>query len=189
MPPLRPVAAVALVAVLSAQAEPLVHRQSSFYYIEGNSAVLLTEQIGKMGPEGEDGKRHPTRTKWHVQWKFRHSLHGSECKVEEVVVTVGLMTMRPRWRGETSGPSALRERWNRLIEAVDRNQAYHTEQATRAGREIETALMNTRPAANCDALAEAANKAASAVLEKYRQASDEHDRATGYGRTDGASLI
>ena len=101
MPLLRPAAIVALtVALTAAQAEPLVHRQASFYYIEGNSAVLLAEQIGKAGPEGADRKRHPTLTKWHVQWKFRPSLQGSVCKMEEVVVIVGLITMRPRWRGE-----------------------------------------------------------------------------------------
>jgi len=190
MPLLRPAAIVALtVALAAAHAEPLVHRQASFYYVEGNSAVLLAEQIGKAGPEGADRKRHPTLTKWHVQWRFRPNLQGSVCKMGEVVVIVGLITMRPRWRGEANGPSVLRERWNRLIEAVDRNQAYHTEQATLAGSEIEAQLRNTPPAADCDALTEAANKTASAILEKYQQASDEHDRTTDYGRTYGASLI
>jgi predicted secreted Zn-dependent protease len=186
---IRTAAIIVLAVALNARAEPLVHRQVNLYYIEGNSAVLLTEQIRKMGPEGEDGERRAARTKWHVHWKFRHNLQDKICRMEEIVVTVGLTTMRPRWRGEKNGPSALRERWSRLVAAVDRNESHHADLATRAGREIEAALMNTQPAADCDALAEAANKAASALLAKHRKASDEHDRVTDYGRTYGASLI
>lgn len=182
-------AIIVLVVASTARAEPLVHRQVNFYYIEGNSAVLLTEQIGKMGPEGEDGARRAARTKWHVHWKFRHGLQDKACRIEEVVVTVGLTTMRPRWRGERNAPSALRARWSRLVAAVDRNESHHTDLATRAGREIEAALTNIQPAADCDALTETANKAASAILAKHRKASDEHDRVTDYGRTYGASLI
>ncbi|MGH8629875.1 MAG: DUF922 domain-containing protein, partial [Burkholderiales bacterium] len=131
-----------------------------------------------------DGKRHPSRTKWDIQWKFRHNVHGEACRMEEVAVAIGITTTRPRWRGEADGPAALRGRWKELMRAVDRNQVYHRGQAVRAGREIESALANSRPAASCDALTQAANEAAKTILEKYRLASEEHDRRTDYGRKD-----
>jgi predicted secreted Zn-dependent protease len=169
--------------------EPLMRQQTSYYYIEGRSAVVLSEQMNQKGPVGTDGERHPARTKWEVQWKFRHNMHEGVCKMEDVAVAVGLNTIRPRWREEKNGPAELRNRWKKLMQAVERNQAFHKEQAQRAGHEIELALRKLEPAKNCEALTAQANETASKLLDKYKAASDEHDRKTSYGRKDGASLI
>lgn len=169
--------------------EPLTRQQTSYYYIEGRSALLLTEQMNRKGPLGADGEHHPARTKWEVQWKFRHNIHAGVCKMEEVAVAVGVNTIRPRWREEKNGPAELRNRWQRLLQAVERNQAFHRQQAGRAGQEIEQALKKMQPAKTCEELTAQANETASKLLEKYRAASDEHDRKTAYGRKDGASLI
>lgn len=169
--------------------DPLTRQQTSYYYIEGRSALLLTEQMNQKGPVGADGERHPARTRWEVQWKFRHNMHEGACKMEEVAVAVGLNTIRPRWREEKTGPAELRRRWQQLLQAVERNQAFHKQQAVRAGQEIEQALKKMQPEKNCEELTARANEAASKLLEKYRTASDEHDRRTAYGRKDGASLI
>jgi predicted secreted Zn-dependent protease len=185
----RLAALLVLEVAIAVHAEPLLSQQTSYYYIDGGSALLLTEQINQKGPEGVDGKRHPARTKWGVQWKFRHNIDGDVCKMEKVVVAVGVTTTRPRWSGETDGPAALRDRWKKLTQAVDRNQAYHKEQAASAAREIEAVLIGAKPTATCEELTEAANKAASDIVKKYNAASEEHDRRTDYGRRDGASLI
>jgi predicted secreted Zn-dependent protease len=169
--------------------EPLTRQQTSYYYIEGRSALLLTEQMNQKGPVGTDGERHPARTKWEVQWKFRHNMHEGVCKMEDVAVAVGVNTIQPRWREEKTGPAELRRRWQNLMQAVERNRAFHKQQAVHAGQEIELALRELPPAKNCEELTTQANETASKLLEKYKTASDEHDRKTAYGRKDGASLI
>ena len=178
-----------LLQSLTAQGEPPLRQQTSYYYIDGNSAVVLSEQINQKGPLGEDGKRHPSRTRWEVQWKFRHNLHDGVCKMEEVAVAVGVSTVRPRWRGEIRAARQLRERWRRFVDAVERYHDLHKEQALRAGREIEAALLGVAPAKTCEALAEQANRVAKALLDKHLKITEAYDRKTGYGRKKGATLI
>jgi predicted secreted Zn-dependent protease len=177
------VGSVTLAVVLPAHAEPSVQHQVSYYYIDGGSALVLSEQMNQKGPQGSDGKHHPARTRWEVQWKFRHNVHEGSCRMEQVAVALGITTTRPRWRGEKKAPAALRERWDSLMQAIDRNQAFQKQQAVEAASAIEKALLSAKPTKTCEALTESANKAASAILEKHKTASEEYDRK------DRAALI
>lgn len=172
-----------------AHAEPSARIGASFYYIEGASALVLTAQMDNKGPTGPDGRRHPALTKWDVQWRFRHNMLGGVCKMEKVSVMVGVTSIRPRWRDEKEGAAQLRERWGELVKAVDRNVAFHKEQALEAGRKIEAALNNLEPTGDCEALTVAANKAALAILEEHKAVSRSYNQRTDYGRKDGLSLI
>lgn len=170
-------------------AEPLVRMSTSYYYIEGGSALILTEQIKRKGPVGIDGNRHVSRTKWNVQWKFRHNVRDDKCQIDEATVAVGINATRPRWRGEKTGPASLKRRWELMIEAVERGEEHHKRQATLAGNEILTALETLPPARNCQVLIETANRMANKILGKYQAASEAYDIRTEHGRKDGASLI
>ncbi|MEX0959883.1 MAG: DUF922 domain-containing protein [Burkholderiales bacterium] len=178
-------------AVLAAPsaAEPLVRMSTSYYYIEGGSALILTEQIRKKGPVGIDGKRHASRTRWNVQWKFRHNVRDDKCQMDDATVAVGINATRPRWRGEKTGPASLKRRWKQMIEAIERGEEHHKQQATLAGNQILAALEAMPPARNCQVLIETANRTANGILEKYQAASEAYDRRTEHGRKDGASLI
>lgn len=172
-----------------ASAEPSARIGASYYYIEGASALVLTAQMDNMGPTSPDGRHHPALTKWDVQWRFRHNMLGGACKMEKVSVMVGVTSIRPRWRDEKQGAATLRERWAELVKAVDRNEAFHKQQALAAGREIEEALNSLEPTGNCEALTVAANEAALSILEKHKKASQEYNDRTDYGRKNGVSLI
>ncbi|HWQ37371.1 MAG TPA: DUF922 domain-containing protein [Burkholderiales bacterium] len=178
-----------LLQPLTAQSEPLLREQAGYYYIDGSSAVVLSEQINQKGPLGQDGKRHPSRTRWEVQWKFRHKMQDGVCRLEEVAVAVTVSSVRPRWRGEIRAARQLRERWRRFVDAVERYHDFHKEQALRAGREIETVLRGAAPAKTCEALTEEANRIGEALLNKYLKVTEAYDRKTEYGRKQGATLI
>ena len=83
----------------------------------------------------------------------------------------------------------MQERWRKLVEAIDRNEAFHKDQALQAGQKIETALNNLEPTSNCDELTVSANETASAILSEHKEASRERNERTDYGRKDGVSLI
>ena len=172
-----------------AYAEPTTRIGASYYYVDGASALVLTAQMDNKGPTGADGRHHPALTKWDVQWRFRHNMAGSVCKMEKVSVMVGVTSVRPRWRGEKEGAAALRERWNLLLKAIDRNEAYHKQQALDAGRKIDDALNSLEPTKTCEALTDAANEAAKAILERHKKASRDYDESNDYGRKNGVSLI
>jgi len=173
----------------AARAEPLSQFGASYYYIDGGSALVLTAQMDKKGPVGIDGRNHPARTKWEVQWRFRHNMHDGVCKMEKVSVMVGVTSVKPRWRGETQGPASLRERWKTLIEAVDRDAAFHKQEALDAGSEIESALNALAPKETCEALTDEANRVAKEIQGAHQSVSREYDLRTDYGRKSGVSLI
>ncbi len=178
-----------LACIGAAQAEPTTRTGASYYYIEGGSALVLSAQMDNKGPLGVDGRKHPARTKWQVQWRFRHNMHGDVCKMEKVSVMIGMTTIRPRWRNEAQGPASLRKRWKQLLEAVDRNVSYHKQRALEAGNKIENVLKALAPKKSCAELTEAANAVASEILATQQNESREFDLRTDYGRKNGVSLI
>ena len=178
-----------LACTATAEAEPKSQFGGSYYYIDGASALVLLAQMDKKGPIGLDGRNHPARTKWDVQWRFRHNMHDGVCKMEKISVTVGVTSIKPRWREKAQGPSSLRERWKKLIEAVDRNEAFHKQEALDAGSEIESVLNGLSPKKTCEALTEEANRLATEVLGTHQSVSRDYDLKTNYGRKNGVSLI
>lgn len=173
----------------AARAEPLSQIGASYYYIDGGSALVLMAQMDKKGPVGIDGRHHPARTKWEVQWRFRHNMHDGVCKMEKVSVIVGVTSSKPRWRGEAQAPASLRDRWKKLIEAVNRDEAFHKQEALDAGAEIENELNLLAPKDTCKALTDEANRIATEIQGVHQSVSREFDLRTDYGRKNGVSLI
>ena len=178
-----------LAGAVTAEAEPLSRIGASYYYIDGGSALVLMAQMDKNGPIGVDGRNHPARTKWEVQWQFRHNMHDGVCKMEKVSVMVGVTSIRPRWRGEAQGSASLRERWIKLVEAVERDEAFHKQEALDAGREIEKVLNGLTAKKSCQGLTDEANRVATEVLGAHQSVSRDYDLRTDYGRKNGVSLI
>lgn len=168
--------------VVPAAGEPLVRLHTSYYYIDGPSATVLAAQLDQNGPPEGDGKRYAGKTRWDVQWKFRHQQQGTVCSMKEVAVAVGVAQTLPRWRGEEKGAAASRARWTKFLEALQRHEDGHKEHALTAGKEIEAAVL--KPASNCEDLGAAAD----AIVAKYQALDQEYDRKTDHGRNQGAAL-
>jgi predicted secreted Zn-dependent protease len=175
--------------VTPADAEPLVRLATSYYYIDGASATVLAAQLDQIGPIGLDGKHHAGRTRWDIQWKFRHRQQGTTCSIEEVVVAVGIAQTLPAWRGEDKGPAGLKEVWTRFMNALKRHEDAHKEHALKAGKEIEAVVLAAKPASNCEDLDATSNSAAQAVVAKYKVLDEEYDRKTDHGRNQGVTLL
>jgi len=170
-------------------AEPLVRVHASYFYVDGPSATVLAAQIEQNGPRGADGKRYAGKTKWDVQWKFKHEQDGVTCEMKEVAVAVGVAQTLPKWRREKKGVAALKTRWQQFTDALKRHEDGHKDHGVAAGKEIEAALLAAKPASNCGDLAARANSAADAIVKKYQKLDQEYDRKTGHGRTQGAALL
>jgi predicted secreted Zn-dependent protease len=174
---------------LPAFGEPVTRLHTSYYYIDGSSATRLAGQIEQKGPPGADGKRYPAQTKWNIQWKLRHVQEGVSCNVKEAAVLVGVAQIMPRWRGEAQGSAALKARWQKFVEAVKRHEDVHKDNAIKAGKEIESALLAVKPHSNCEDLTASANAMAEEIVGKYRKLDEDYDRSTNFGRSQGATLI
>jgi len=172
-----------------AGAEPLARIHTSYYYIDGPSATVLAAQLDQKGPLGSDGRHHPGRTRWDIQWKLSPGQQGASCAMKEVVVAVGIAQTLPRWRGESKGAAALKARWREFSNALHRHLERHKQNAMKAAREIEAAVGSVKPASNCEDLEAAANAAAQAIVAKYQQLDEQYDRQTEHGRNEGATLL
>jgi len=115
-------ASVWSIAAPPVSAEPLVRVHTSYYYVDGPSATVLAAQIEQNGPPGADGKRYAGKTKWDVQWKFKHEQSGVTCEMKEVAVAVGVAQTLPRWRSEKKGVAALKTRWQQFSDALKRHE-------------------------------------------------------------------
>lgn len=182
-------AALISVPVVAVAGEPLVRLHTSYYYIDGPSATVLAAQLDQNGPPGGDGKRHAGRTRWDVQWKFRHQQQGTVCAMKDVAVAVGVAQTLPRWRGEEKGAAALKARWTKFLEALRRYEDGHKEHGLKAAREIEATVLAVKPASNCEDLGVVADAAAQAIVAKYQALDEEYDRMTDYGRNRGVTLL
>jgi predicted secreted Zn-dependent protease len=176
-------------SAVSTAGEPLVRMHTSYYYIDGPSATVLAAQLDQNGPSLADGKRYAGKTRWDVQWKFRHQQQGTVCSMKEVAVAVGIAQILPKWRGESKGAAALKARWTSFVEALRRHEDGHKEHGLKAAREIEAVILAVKPASNCEDLGAAANVAAEAIVEKYQALDEEYDRKTDHGRNQGATLL
>jgi len=168
--------------------EPLVRVHSSYYYVEGASATVLSTQIEARGPAMEDGTRRPGKTSWDVQWKLNHLREGDTCGIQHVAVAVVVAQTLPKWGNEDAGAAALKARWKKFSDAVRQHEDKHLEFARQAGVEVEAALLAMKPASNCEDLDRAANAAAEQLIEKYRKDDAAYERATDHGRKQGATL-
>ena len=169
--------------------EPLVRLHTSYYYIDGASATVLAAQLDQSGPAGADGIHYAGRTRWDVQWKFRHEQKGTACSMTNVAVLVNVARTMPKWRGEDKGAPGLKARWTKFIEALQRHEDGHKEHGLKAGKEIEAAVLTVKPVSNCEDLELAANTVAQAIVKKYQMLDEAYDRKTDHGRNQGATLL
>lgn len=171
-------------------AEPVTRVHTSYYYIDGSSATVLTAQINQAGPKDVDGNHHAGKTRWDVQWKFNHHQEGESCGIKDVTVAVGIAQIMPKWRGQDKpGGATLKARWQKFLAAQKRHEEGHKEHGIKAGGEIEKALLAIKPASNCEDLDKVANAAGEQVTEKYRKQDADYDRRTDHGRKQGATLL
>ena len=139
-------------AGVPAAGEPLVRLHTSYYYIDGPSATVLAAQLDQNGPVGTDGSHYAGRTRWDVQWKFRHEQQGTSCSMKDVAVMIGVAQTMPRWRGEDKGAAGLKTLWTKFLDSLQRHEDGHKEHGLKAGKEIEAAVLAVKPASNCEDL-------------------------------------
>ena len=169
--------------------EPLARVHTSYYYIDGPSATVLAAQLDQNGPVESDGKHYAGRTRWDIQWKFRHEQQGTSCYMKDAAVAVGIAQTLPKWRGEDKGAAGLKVLWSKFLGALQRHEDGHKEHGLKAARQIEAAVLAIKPAGNCEDLEAAANASAQAVVVKYQALDEEYDRNTDHGRNQGATLL
>ena len=166
-----------------------VHIGASSYSISGQSALILTAEMESKGPVGDDGKRHPAKTKWDLQWRFKQKESNAECIVESIGISLGITHTKPIWRDRSQASQALIDRWALFESALVKIQKYHADLALQAASEIEKRVLKVTPQKSCKELEVMIGAIVHNVKEKYRQRKADYEASTSYGRRSGLRLM
>jgi predicted secreted Zn-dependent protease len=173
----------------SSLAELKVNSNVSSYWIDGQSALILSAQMRSLGPLGVDGEKHPAITKWKIQWRLKHAESPDSCSIDKSLVILGLTHTRPRWKGENSGSELLKKRWAKFENALEKIESFHYENAVSAAKKIEAALAQVGTFSTCSQLVESTNQRANEILKKYKDIQLDYDINKKYGELDGLTLL
>ena len=168
---------------------PQTHIGASSYSISGQSSLILSAEMDAKGPLGDDGRRHPAKTKWDLQWRFKQTEINAQCGVDSVQVSLGITHIKPVWRDRTEASQALIDRWEVFEAALNTIQKHHVDLAMRAAYEIEETVLNVTPQKTCEELETMVGAIVRNIKEKYRALKTEYESSTNYGRRAGLSLM
>ena len=166
-----------------------VHVGASSYSITGQSALILTAEMDSKGPVGQDGQRHPAKTKWDLQWRFKQKESNAECTVESIGISLGITHTKPVWRDQKPASLALIDRWASFENALIKIQEYHADLALQAASEIEERVLKVTPQKSCEELEVMIEAIVYNIKEKYRKLKADYEIRTNYGRRSGLNLM
>jgi predicted secreted Zn-dependent protease len=105
-----------------------------------------------------------------------------------VSVDLAVTFTLPRWDATADAPAALIERWGGYLAALTHHEEGHRDIAVDAANDVLGAIEALPVHATCRGFERAADAAAHAVVERYRDLQIAYDDATGHGATQGAVL-
>ncbi|WP_028862789.1 DUF922 domain-containing Zn-dependent protease [Psychromonas aquimarina] len=177
-------------AALNTAAEPIVNTNFTYYSVDikqAESAGEMSKILSKASPVSKDGKKVHGHTKWFVKWNFRWKKEGGVCWVTKVTSHVDLTYTMPKALtlpvNETLWLSYLS-----YYDALFRHEKGHADYAVNAAKSIESSLYAMTYEGNCKLFTNDLNAQAYMVLNTYKELSEQYDRITENGRTQGVFL-
>ena len=176
-------------SVNSVFSAPLVHIGASSYSILGQSSLILSAEMDSKGHFGEDARRHPAKTKWDLQWRFKQKEVNAQCVVDSVQVSLGITHTKPVWRDKSEASKTLIDRWEAFEGALKVIQKHQVDLAMMAASEVEEAVLGMTPQKTCEELETMVSAIVRNLKEKYRALKADYESSTNYGRRVGLSLM
>ncbi len=164
-----------------------VSAQTVYYSITGSTANELRSQLNQRGViHPPNGERYDAYTNWYVRWNYRYQTQASRCRISSANVHTDVKITLPRWTASSSISPALKNKWNRYIQALQVHENGHKQNGIDAGKEVLRTLLSMSAYPTCAQLEVAANAAANQVIKNYSQRDIEYDRLTQHGVSQGA---
>ena len=162
-------------------AETVRFRHYGVVAIDRPLALALHED----SPLREGGRVFHGYARWHVDWRWRTRAEGADCRLEAIAVSLRATVTLPRLDG---GTPAVRQQFDRYLEALRGHEEGHLGIARRAAAEIERALQALPAGPGCSALERQANAHAQSILARHTAEERRYDRDTDHGRRQGVQL-
>lgn len=178
-------------------ARPLVQTVYDYYSIKGNTRQALRWQMRLLGPKGRWNQSFYAYTRWQVDWQYQLQAEknvSGRCTLQTLTVSVMIRIRLPQWQEESAGKAlttaagdnpALRADWQTFYTALLQHEQQHRQHGIEAAQDLERALWQLPPAADCQRFVELIDERARTVIAGYRQRDKEFDRQTQHGALAG----
>lgn len=175
----------ACLSVPAAHAEVQTYTRYQNYAIQGNS---VEELRAAMDRNARAVGGHYATTKWNIQWSERWGARNGACGLLSYTVTLTVVFRMPEWRGAENADPALRDKWYKFRDALQRHEDGHKQMGVQAANQIEGILDNFGTVPDCSQMSAAVNRAGQTVLEQYQKKEIQYDAETQHGISQGAQF-
>lgn len=147
------------------------------YPVDGRTRRAVREQMNALRPES-NGRRHDARTMWRYATRWRNGPDGN-CLPATAEVTVSITVTLPDLQDPDRLRREDREAWQRNIVGLEFHEGNHARIANLGAEQMQQAM---RGAPSCEAMQAAVER----ISAEVAAASQEYDRITQHGATEGA---
>lgn len=138
---------------LSASAEVVVEKSTTYFQIGGRTAAELDAEMARKGPLTQaTGGRHPGATQIRFGGDLTYTRRGNRCAIDDVRVTVQTKLILPRWKNRKTASKEMALLWDALAADIKRHEERHAEIARQHAKMLEQQLMKLRPERDCEVL-------------------------------------
>ena len=174
--------------LLSAATTGLTIAESTQYYeVAGSSADELRAAIALRAPRDHTGQRGVGMTSWEVRWGYQLKQTASGCTRTSLKMEVNLVIALPRWKNRYDN-TALADRWNTYLAALEGHERGHLEIALREAHEIYAQLSRLNSAKTCALLEESIDSTGKTMVDDLNRVQSDYDRRTKHGATQGVQF-
>lgn len=163
---------------------PTIVESTEYYEVGGSSADELRAAIARRGPRDHTGKRGVGMTSWEARWSYQLKETASGCVRTAFEMKVTLVIALPKWKNRYDA-TALADRWNIYLAALEAHERGHLEIALREAQEIYAQLSRITSAGTCAQLEESIDSTGKALIDDLNRVQVDYDRRTNHGATQG----
>lgn len=172
-------------APLTAPAGVMAPDRIETYPVEGADRLSLGRAL-RAGLTDARGRRFAGYHTWSLSWRYETRPVGSLCGMVRATVTLSSTVTLPVWTAPPDADSNLVAEWARYRQALAVHERGHRELAYAGAGRVQRAVegLHVQP---CQSIAEAARAVADPILAAMRRESEQYDRETRHGATQGVT--
>jgi predicted secreted Zn-dependent protease len=150
------------------RAEPVITKTYSYFSIGGRTAQDLDAELSRRGPQTNASSfRHPGATEIKFGGDVTYLEGDRSCAISAVRVTLKTRIILPRWKNRNKAEKTLGLIWDTLSADIKRHEERHAEIARGHARDLERALLQLRPAPDCNMMEKRAADVTQRIIQQH----------------------
>ncbi|WEX75936.1 DUF922 domain-containing Zn-dependent protease [Sinorhizobium numidicum] len=161
----------------SASGETLISKSFTYFSIGGRTAAELDKALSSAGPLMKStGTRHPGATRIKFGGTITYVSRSGRCAVGTARVMLSTRIILPRWKYRRQAGRDLAVVWDTLAADIKRHEERHAEIARNHARQMEKALLELKPEADCERMQARVARVSAEEVERHDKDQARFDR-------------